>query len=276
MMASTFSPERLVSVHLTYILGDLPLAERFAAARALGFNAVELPFPYATPARDYRRWLHDNGLQQVSVGAPACDYRTGQPGFSMTPALKGEFDRALDTAIAYALEIGCGNVHVFAGGRPEGMDETQILDTYCRNIGEARDRLRAEGLRLVIEAINATDFQGYFLNRLDRFLAVVEQVGADGIGVVLDLYHAAVNGEDARAFLRRHAGLVAHVQLADFPGRHEPGTGTIDFAALFATMEAAGYRGSVGLEYVPTRPIAAGVPLSGWLLTGRNQTGDAT
>ncbi len=256
---------RLISVHLTYILGDLPLGERFAAARALGFNAVEMPFPYATPAADYGRWLRDNGLAQISVGAPACDYKSGQPGFSMSSALKGEFDRSLDTAIAYAKEIGCGNVHVFAGGRPEGVHEQRIFDTYCRNIDEARIRLGSEGLRLVVEAINAIDFPGYFINRLDRILTVIEQIGADGIGVVLDLYHAAINGENALDFLTRHVDLVAHVQLADFPGRHEPGTGEIDFAAIFSAMDHCDYRGSVGLEYVPTRPIAAGVPLASQL-----------
>lgn len=256
---------RVVSVHLNYILGQLPLAERFATARRLGFNAVELPFPYDTPPRQYAAWLRDNGLRQISIGAPACDYKTGQPGFSMTPALRGEFDRALDTAMAYAAEIDCPNVHVFAGGRPTGMAEADIFDTYCRSIDDARNRLRAEGRRLVIEAINATDFDGYFMNRLDRILAVTKAIGADGIGVILDFYHAAVNGEDGIAFLTDNPDLVAHIQLADVPGRHEPGSGTIDFPAVFAAIETSGYRGSVGLEYVPTRSIEQGVPLASLL-----------
>ena len=255
-------PHETVSVHLNYILGHLPLEQRFRVARDLGFNAVELPFPYDTPASQYRTWLRDNGLRQISVGAPACDYKSGQPGFSMLPALKGRFDEALETAMAYADMIGCSNVHVFAGGRPDGMSEAEIFDTYCRNIDEARTRLRAAGMRLVVEAINATDFRGYFMNRLDRILKVVQSVGTDNIGVVLDLYHAGMNGEDATAFLASHPGLVAHVQLADLPGRHEPGTGTIDFRAFFSAMKASGYRGSVGLEYVPTRPIMGGVPLA--------------
>jgi hydroxypyruvate isomerase len=265
MMQAQQGADRLISIHLTYILGKLPLAERFAAARALGFSAVELPFPYETPAIRYRAWLRDNGLRQISVGAPACDYRNGQPGFSMTPALKGEFDRSIDTAIAYATAIGCPNVHVFAGARPTDAAEEQIFDTYCASIDEARRRLKAEGLRLVIEAFNADDFPGYFMNRLDRILAVTDRIGEEGIGVILDVYHAAVNGEDALDFLRRHTGLVAHVQLADFPGRHEPGTAGVDFGRFFAAVQETGYRGSIGLEYVPTRPISDGMPLAGYL-----------
>ena len=259
------SSERLLSIHLTYILGQLPLAERFAAARSLGFNAVELPFPYGTPARQYRQWLRDNGLAQISIGAPACDYKKGQPGLSMAPELRGDFDRSLDTAIAYASEIGCTNVHVFAGGRPAGIEEAEILDTYCRSIDDARNRLSAQGLRLVIEAINATDFKGYFMDRLDRIMTVVHRIGAQGLGVILDVYHAKTNGEDAQDFLAHHPDLVAHVQLADFPGRHEPGSGEINFTSIFTTIRDSGYRGSIGLEYVPTRPIDSGVPLAGLL-----------
>jgi hydroxypyruvate isomerase len=254
-------PPRRISVHLGYILGHLPLADRFVTAQRLGFSAVEYPFPYATPAGQYRDWLHAQDLTQISIGAPACDYRNGAPGYSMDPALKGDFDRALDTAIAFAKTINCPAVHVFAGGRPAGLAEEAIFDTYARNLDEARRRLRDEGLSLVVEAINDTDFTGYFLNRIDRFLALVDRIGAADLGLVLDLYHAAVNGEDAVAFLRAHPGLVRHIQLADVPGRHEPGTGAMDFAALFDAIQTSGYAGSIGLEYVPTRPITDAVPL---------------
>lgn len=256
------SRSRRISVHLGYILGHLPLAERFTVARGLGFSAVEFPFPYATPINQYRDWLRENDLAQISIGAPACDYRNGAPGYSMDPALKGDFDRALDTAIAYALGIGCPLVHVFAGGRPPDISEDAIFDTYARNLEEARRRLRGECLGLVVEVINDTDFAGYFLNRIGRFLALVDRIGSEDLGLVLDLYHAAVNGEDAVAFLRAHPSLVRHVQLADFPDRHEPGTGAVDFLPLFEAIRSSGYVGSIGLEYVPTRPIASAVPLA--------------
>src|SRR5215471_18264738 len=104
----------ITSIHLDYILGSLPLAERFPAARNLGFTGVEFPFPYELPAAEYRRLLAENDLQQISIGAPACDYKNGEPGFSLTPARKEEFDRSVGTVIAYAKTIGCRNVHLFA------------------------------------------------------------------------------------------------------------------------------------------------------------------
>jgi hydroxypyruvate isomerase len=252
----------LASVHLDYILGTLPLAERFPAARKLGFNAVELPFPYATPARDYARLLTANGLAQISIGAPTSDYKAGEPGYAVTPGLKPQFDRSIRSVIDYAREIGCPNVHVFAGARAPDVPASVAFDSYCRNLAEAHDLLQAEGLRLVIEPVNSTDFRGYFLDRLDMALAAIARAGRSRIGIILDLYHAHVNREDAAAVLRQHTDAIAHIQLADFPGRHEPGTGEVDFAAFFRTLREVGYAGSVGLEYVPTRPIADGVPLA--------------
>ncbi|QJU58163.1 TIM barrel protein [Sphingomonas sp. AP4-R1] len=256
-----------ISIHLDYILGTLPLAERFVAARKLGFDAVEFPFPYAVPAEEYVSLLADNGLRQISIGAPACNYKAGEPGFSLTPSLKGEFDRSIDTVIGYAKTIDCPNVHLFAGPKADDVSEELAFTTYCDNLREGAARLRVEGLRVVIEAVNSTDFPGYFMNRLDRVIKAIEQIGDDDTGIILDIYHANVNAEDPIAFLRAHSDRVAHIQLADFPGRHEPGTGGIDFGAFFAALDEIHYARSIGLEYVPTRPVFEGVPLAEHLFT---------
>jgi hydroxypyruvate isomerase len=251
-----------VSVHLSYILGSLPLHERFAAARQLGFQAVEFPFPYPVPARDYERLLTENKLQQVSIGAPTSDYKAGEPGYSVTPALQSSFDDSITTAIDYAKAIGCPLVHVIAGPRAPDVSADLAFETYCRNLTKAYDRLHAEGLWVVIEPVNSTDFPGYFLDRLDLALAAIACTERPEIKIILDIYHAHVNREDPIAFLRSHGKRVAHIQIADYPGRHEPGTGTIDFDILFQTLRATDYSGSIGLEYIPTRSIFAGVPLS--------------
>ena len=251
-----------VSVHLSYILGSLPIEQRFSAARRLGFNAVEFPFPYEMPAREYAQLLTDNGLTQVSIGAPTSDYKAAMPGYSVTPALESAFDESIATVIDYAKVIGYPLVHIFAGARAADVSAELALETYCRNLAKAYDRLHAEGLSLAIEPVNSTDFPGYFLDRLDFALAAIERAERPGIKIILDVYHAHVNREDPLAFLRAHVERVAHVQIADYPGRHEPGTGTLDFAPLFQSLRATGYRGSVGLEYVPTRSIFDGVPLS--------------
>jgi hydroxypyruvate isomerase len=256
------------SIHLGYILGTLPLTGRFLAARQLGFNAVEFPFPYDVNASDYAHYLQDNDLQQISIGAPACNYRAGEPGFSITPALQAQFDRSIDTVIEYATQIDCPNVHVFAGRRADDVAPELAFETYCRNLQVAHDRLQQSGLRLVIEAINATDFPHYFIDRLERAVEAIEQMHRPGIGIIMDVYHATVNGEDPATFLRQHGGNVAHIQLADFPGRHEPGTGMFDFAALLSTVKEQRYQGSIGLEYVPTRSVFDGVPLADLLFEG--------
>jgi hydroxypyruvate isomerase len=252
----------LASVHLSYILGFLPLHERFAAARKLGFQAVEFPFPYLLPARDYAQLLAENNLVQVSIGAPTSDYKAGMPGYSVTPALQHLFDESLDTAIDFAKAIQCPLVHVFAGPRAPDISPELAFETYCRNLATACDRLQAEGLRLVIEPVNSTDFPGYFLDRLDLALAATAYAERPEIYIILDVYHAHVNREDPLAFLRTHGQRVAHIQLADYPGRHEPGTGTLDFNLLFQTLDTTKYSGSIGLEYIPTRSIFTGVPLS--------------
>lgn len=252
----------LTSVHLSYILGTLPLEERFVAARKMGFSAVEFPFPYEMEAQQYARLLKENGLRQISIGAPACNYRAGEPGFSITPSMKEQFDRSIDTVIPYAKAIDCRSVHIFSGAKSPDVSDELAFDTYCERIAEAHDRLQAEGLGVVIEPVNSIDFKGYFFNRLDLVLRVLERVKRDNVKIILDVYHAHVHGEDPTAFLARHADKVAHIQLADYPGRHEPGSATIDFARFFETLHSSGYTGSIGLEYVPTRPIFEGIPLA--------------
>lgn len=252
----------LTSIHLSYILGNLRFKERFSAARQLGFNAVEYPFPYEVDADRYAALLSENGLRQISIGAPACDYKAGEPGFSLTPSLKSKFDRSIDTVIGYAKTIGCRNVHVFAGPRAHDVSWELAFDTYCNRVAEAYDKLQAEGLNVVIEAVNSRDFKGYFIDHLSLLLRALELVDRPNAKIIMDVYHAHVNGEDTIDFIENNSGQIAHIQLADYPGRHEPGTGKIDFNKIFETLRKVQYSGSIGLEYVPTRPVFEAVPLA--------------
>lgn len=252
----------LTSVHLNYVLGTLPFEERFVVAKKLGFSAVEYPFPYEVPAKEYAALLKDNGLQQISIGAPACDYKGGEPGFSLTPEKKSEFDRSIDTVIEYAKVIGCSQVHVFAGPKAPEVSKELAFDTYCDRVAEAHDRLQTEGLSVVIEAVNSRDFKGYFIDRLDTVIRALDRIDREAVKIIMDVYHAYVNVENPSEFLMKNGDRVAHIQLADFPGRHEPGTATVDFQLLFKTLQAINYSGSIGLEYVPTRSVLDGVPLA--------------
>jgi hydroxypyruvate isomerase len=255
----------LTSIHLSYILGDLQFDERFPAARRLRFNAVEYPFPYEVDPDRYAALLTDNGLHQISIGAPACNYKAGEPGFSLTPSLKSEFDRSIDTVIGYAKTIGCTNVHVFAGPRAHDVSRELAFETYCNRVAEAHDKLQAEGLNVVIEAVNSQDFKGYFIDHLGILLRALEVIDRPNVKIIMDVYHACVNSEDPVDFIEKYSSRIAHIQLADYPGRHEPGTGNVDFVQILETLRKVQYAGSIGLEYVPTRSVFEGVPLAGEL-----------
>jgi hydroxypyruvate isomerase len=245
----------LFSIHLGYVLGSLPVAERFARARQLGFRAVEIPFPYDTPAEDYAAHLRDNGLAQISIGAKTTDYRKGEPGLAVDPARRADFRASLESAAAYATIIGAPALHVFSGGRNPALSEATMAATYRDNLAWASDYLASKGILTLIEPINAIDFPGYWLDSLESAEQVLADVGSPHIGIIFDVYHVAMMGRDpAAAFAAVHP-LVRHVQFADFPGRHEPGTATLDFAAIVAALRAAQYTGTAGLEYIPTRNV---------------------
>lgn len=249
----------LFSIHLGYVLGSLPMAERFTRARALGFRAVEIPFPYETPAAEYAAHLRDSGLQQISMGAPTTDYRKGVPGLAIDPARRDDFARSLDTAIAYAGIIGAPAIHVFSGSRNPALSDAIMAATYRENLALAAEALGRAGIATLIEPINSIDFPGYFLDSLAEARRVVADIGRADVGLIFDIYHVRMMGEDPAAALAAACNDIRHVQFADFPGRHEPGSGTLDFAAIIAAMRTAGYVGTAGLEYIPTR--APGEPL---------------
>ncbi len=165
----------ITSVHLNYVLGQLPFAERFRVARELGFAGVELPFPYEVAAADYARLLRDNGLVQISLGAPTSNYRTGEPGYAVSADLASAFADSLSSAIAYATEIACPCIHVFSGPLRAGVSRQAGWNTYLENLAMAHDRLAVRGIGLVIEPINSVDFPGYFLDRPSLALTAIRE-----------------------------------------------------------------------------------------------------
>ena len=245
----------LFSIHLGYVLGSLPVAERFTRARALGFRAVEIPFPYDTPATEYVAHLRENGLQHISIGAPTTDYRKGAPGLAIDPARRDDFVRSLDTAITYATAIGAPAIHVFSGCRNPALSDATMAATYRENLEFAAETLARAGVVTLIEPINATDFPGYWLDSVTTARQVMDDLASPYLGLIFDIYHVRMMGLDPVAEFAAAHDRVRHLQFADYPGRHEPGTGTLDYGAIIATMRAANYTGSSGLEYIPTRNV---------------------
>jgi hydroxypyruvate isomerase len=260
----------LFSIHLGYVLGSLPFAERFSRARELGFRAVEFPFPYAVPAADYAEHLNRHGLKQISIGAPTTDYRKGEPGYAVDPRQRAAFVHSLEAAADYAQQIGCAAVHIFSGCACPDLSEETMQETYGDNLRLAAGFLAERGIATLIEPINATDFSGYYLNTLTAATDFIAKVDPINIRLIFDIYHVRMMQEDPLKALRAVHRQVQHVQFADFPGRHEPGTGALDFSALTAFMRSVFYAGTAGLEYIPTRPIVEPLHLPQALLDFAN------
>jgi hydroxypyruvate isomerase len=250
----------LFSVHLGYMLGALPFPERFARARELGFGAVEIPFPYVLDAEDYARHLARHGLRQISIGAPTTDYRKGEIGLAVNPRQRAAFRSSLEEAARYAKRISCPCVHIFSGCSGGHLAHGAMEEIYCENLSLAASFFAAEGITTLIESINSTDFPLYFLDSFDHARRIINKIGSPHIRLILDIYHLSVMGEDPVQMIADAHRLVEHVQFADFPGRHEPGSATIDFNAIVGVMREQNYRGSAGLEYIPTRAVSE--PLS--------------
>jgi hydroxypyruvate isomerase len=250
----------LFSVHLGYVLGSLPFPQRFARARELGFRAVEIPFPYIMDAGDYAGHLARHGLQQISIGAPTTDYRKGETGLAVDPCQRAAFRASLEEAARYAKRISCPCVHVFSGCAGAHLTGKTMRETYCENLSYAAAFLAAEGITTLIEPINSKDFPLYFLDSLDEARRIIGEIGSRHIRLIFDIYHLTVMGDDPVQKLIEAHRLVEHVQFADYPGRHEPGTGRLDFAAIVDAIREHDYGGSAGLEYIPTRDVSE--PLS--------------
>ncbi|MBM0224725.1 hydroxypyruvate isomerase family protein [Micromonospora sp. ATA51] len=243
-------------VNLGLLFTELPWRRRFAAAAETGFDRVEFPWPPLPP--DEVTWLvRAAGVQVALLNMDAGDLAAGQRGYSNDPRLTARWRDDLRRAVDLARDIGCPLVNVLAGRRLPELDERDQLSCLTDNLRWAADLAEAAGLKLVVEPINDHDIPGYLLPRVSDVIALLDQVGRPVVELQLDAYHVAAMGDDVTKTVAAAAGVLGHVQIADFPGRHEPGTGALDVDALLAALGAAGYDGGLALEYVPTLPSSA-------------------
>ncbi len=237
-----------LSAHLGYFYTELPLAERLAAAARDGFTAVEHPEPWAIPAAEMRARLADLGLvfAQVTSGMGG----RGEKGLAALPDRRDAFRDGFARAVDYAAAIGCPFVHPMAGV-PTG-NAAAARASYRENIAWALDLCAGTGVRPLVEAIT---IPGYAMGTLADAAAL--QDAFDGrLSLLIDTYHATVLGLDPAAWLAENADRVGHVHIADHPGRHEPGTGAVDFPGFLAALREVGYAGAIGFEYIPSRTTA--------------------
>ena len=257
------------AANLTMLYNEHAFLDRFAAAAADGFTAVEYLFPYAFEAAGLARRLADNGLQQVLFNAPPGNWDAGERGLACIPGREAEFRAGFAQALAYADALGCPRIHVMAGLAPQGMERARLQATYEANIAWAAEQAGAAGVDVLIEPINTRDIPGFFLNRQDEAHRTVLAIGAPNLKVQFDLYHCQIVEGDVATKIRTWlpTGRVGHFQVAGVPERHEPDVGELNCAYLFKVIDevsaACGWEGWIGCEYRPARGAVAGATSDG-------------
>jgi len=248
--------------NLTLLFNEVPFMDRFGAAAKAGFGGVEYLFPYDYNRDDIADALKTHGLTQVLHNLPAGDWARGERGMACHPDRVGEFQDSVGLAIEYATRLGCRQLNCLAGLTPEGVSAERIRTTFVANLKFAALKLKEHGIRLLIEPINTRDMPGFYLNRTQQALDIIREVGSDNLFLKYDIYHMQVMEGDLAPTIERHLGSIAHMQLADTPGRHEPGTGEINYPFLFRHIDRLGYAGWIGCEYKPLTTTTEGL---GWL-----------
>jgi hydroxypyruvate isomerase len=249
------------AANLTTLFNDTDFLARFASARAAGFEGVEFLFPYTHPPAAVLAQLQRHRLELVQFNLPPGDWDAGDRGLAVDPARQDAFRASVAQALDYARAVGATQLHCMAGLVPRGLPLATAHNCYVANLRYAAGIFAAHGIRLMIEPINTFDMPGYFLHGSAQAAAIIAEVGAPNLYLQFDLYHMQRMEGGLADSITRLLPLIRHMQLADVPGRHEPGTGEIDWRALFAHIDGSGYGGWIGCEYFPKAGTEAGL---GW------------
>ncbi|MCM0613625.1 hydroxypyruvate isomerase [Marinobacter sediminum] len=254
------------AANLSMLFTEVDFTERFARARAAGFEGVEYLFPYAYPKDLLRRILKDNNLTQVLFNLPPGDWNAGERGIACLPDRVEEFRAGVDEAIDYARALDCKQLNCLAGLKPATLDEGEAWQTLVANLAYAAEKLAAEGITLCLEAINSrVDMPGFVLDTSGKVLAVIEELDAGNVRLQYDLYHMQIMEGDLIRSMECLLPWIGHIQFADNPGRHEPGTGEINFSNVFAAIDRMDYEGWVSAEYRPSGETGSSL---GWFTGG--------
>ena len=250
------------AANLSMMFDEVDFLARFEAAAGAGFKGVEYLFPYDFTADEIASRLNDNGLKQVLFNTPAGDWGAGERGTACDPGRIDEFRDGVAKAIGYAKILDCGQLHCMAGLTPQGADPGALRKTYVENLRFASGEMEKAGIRCLMEMINTRDIPGFYLNRSAQAEEILAEVGSSNLYIQYDIYHMQIMEGDLAPTMERLLPKIAHVQLADTPGRNEPGTGEINYAFLFAHLDRIGYRGWIGGEYKPATTTQQGL---GWM-----------
>lgn len=250
------------AANLTMMFNEIDFLDRFEAAAKVGFSGVEYLFPYPYDKDELVGRLKKNNLTQVLHNLPAGDWGAGERGIACHPDRVGEFQDGVGQAIEYATALGCKQINCLAGVAPENSDAEKLRETFVANLRFAADNLQRANIRLLIEPINTRDIPGFYLCHTEQALDIIDEVGSDNLALQYDIYHMQIMEGDLAPTIERHFKRIGHMQLADNPGRNEPGTGEINYPFLFNFIDKLGYQGWIGCEYKPLTTTEAGL---GWL-----------
>ncbi|QEA38421.1 hydroxypyruvate isomerase [Pistricoccus aurantiacus] len=250
------------AANLSMLFTEVDFLDRFKAAADAGFEGVEYLFPYDFEAAEIKKRLDDNKLTQVLHNLPAGDWGAGERGIACHPGRVDEFREGVDKAIEYATILGCRQVNCLTGIKPDSVSDEEAHKTVVENLRFAADKLKQAGILLVAEPVNTRDIPGFFLNRTEQAIALFDEVGSDNLKLQYDIYHMQIMEGNLAPTIEKHFERIAHVQLADNPGRHEPGTGEINYPFLFDHLDRLGYEGWIGCEYKPKTETNEGL---GWM-----------
>jgi hydroxypyruvate isomerase len=230
---------------------EVPFLERFAACRSSGFRYVEFPFPYAYKTDLIAGLIRDNRLELVVFDLPVDDWDTGVRGCATDPDAVQSFRESLERAVEYASALRPHHLTCIVGKKVPGIAYSDQWKILVDNLQYAADRIRSMAMNLLVEVFNDHDNPGFFLTRLSDADALVETVNRPNFFIQMDTYHTQIMEGNVTSRLRQYVARIGHVQIGDVPGRHQPGTGSIDFPFFFNTLDRLGYRGWLGLEYIP-------------------------
>ena len=249
------------AANLSMMFNEVAFLDRFEAAAAAGFTAVEFLFPYDFKPAEIADRLRSCGLSLVLFNMPPGDWAAGERGLACLPGRQADFRDGVARALDYAAALDCKLLHCMAGIPPAQQNQAASASLYAANLAWASEQALAAGRRVVIEAINGRDMPGYHLATTGQAASIVQALGTDRLGLQFDIYHCQITEGDLTRRLEALMPVIAHVQVADVPDRHEPGSGEIAWGHVFATLDRLGYAGWVGCEY---RPAAATVDGLAW------------
>jgi hydroxypyruvate isomerase len=239
------------SANLTMQFNEVDFLGRFGRAAKAGFKGVEYLFPYAWSKEQLVDELGRHGLQQVLHNVPAGDWQAGERGIACLPGREGEFQDGVGKAIEYAKALKCPRLNCLVGKTPSGVPAEKIRQALVNNLRFAAAAIEKEEIRFLIESLNDRDVPGFYLVHTWEALQLMKEVNHPNLWLQYDIYHMQIMEGNLTKTIQENLGRIAHIQVADIPGRHEPGTGEINFINLFRSIDEMGYDGWIGCEYTP-------------------------